>query len=57
MVGVCYFDISTFKCHIGSFEDSINFSTLRTIISQIRPVEILYDKNNIDKDIEKMLKN
>lgn len=32
-IGVCYFDISTFKCFIGTFKDSINFSLLRTVIS------------------------
>ena len=32
-IGVCYFDISTFKCYIGVFQDSVNFSLLRTVIS------------------------
>ena len=56
-IGVCYFDISTFKCYLGSFDDSINYATLRTVITQIRPVEIIYDKDNINNEIEKMLKN
>ncbi len=42
-MGVCYFDISTFKCYLGSFEDNINNTILRTIITKIRPVEIIYD--------------
>lgn len=42
-MGICYFDMSTFKCYLGSFNDTDNNQTLRTIIAKIRPVEIIYD--------------
>ena len=56
-IGVCYFDLSTFKCFIGSFIDNENSTTLRTCISKIRPVEIVYDQFQVSREIEKMLKN
>ena len=56
-VGICYFDVSTFKCYLGSFEDTATYTTLRTAITKIRPVEIIYDQFQINKDIEKIIKN
>ena len=56
-IGVCYFDISTFKCHLGSFEDNSLFITLRTTITKIRPVEIIYETGQINKELEQILKN
>jgi DNA mismatch repair ATPase MutS len=44
-IGICYFDLTTFKCYLGSFIDNENSSTLRTCISKIRPVEIIYDES------------
>lgn len=43
IIGVCYFDISTFKCYIGNFDDNANYNTLRTTLSKIRPLELVYD--------------
>lgn len=54
-IGICYFDISTFVCFLGSFEDDQSYSTLRTALSKIRPVEIVYDQTNLCKEIELML--
>lgn len=56
-LGVCYFDITTFKCFLGSFTDSPDFTILRSIISKIRPVEIIYDQFQVTKDIERLLKS
>jgi len=42
-LGVCYFDVSTFKLYLGSFTDNSICNTLRTIITKIRPLEIIYD--------------
>ena len=44
-IGVAYFDISTHSCFLGQFEDNESYSNLRTLLSQIRPVEIVYEKN------------
>ena len=56
-VGVCYFDVTTFKCYLGSFEDNYLYSTLRTVITKIRPVELVFDKGMSDKSLERMLKS
>ena len=56
-VGVAYFDISTHSCFIGQFEDGDSYSNLRTLLSQIRPVEVVYEKNSIPTDLAKLLKN
>ena len=37
-IAVCYFDVSTMQCYLGQFEDDTCFSTLRTLLSQIRPL-------------------
>ena len=47
----------TFKCFLGSFKDDSTYSTLRTVFSKIRPVEIIYDKILIDKQLEMLFKN
>lgn len=56
-VGVCYFDVTTFKCYLGSFEDNHLYSTLRTVITKIRPLELVFEKGMTDKKLEKMLKS
>ena len=56
-IGVAYFDISTHSCFVGQFEDTESFTNLRTLLSQIRPVEIVYEKNSLPPDLAKMLKN
>ena len=50
IMGICYFDISTFKCFLGSFTDDDSNSILRTAIAKIRPVEIIYDKDQMSKE-------
>ena len=50
IMGICYFDISTFKCFIGTFVDDESNSVLRTAIVKIRPVELIYDKGQMTKD-------
>ena len=56
-IGVCYFDISTFKCYLGCFVDNQSNNTLRTVISKIRPVELVYDPLQLTKEMCTMLKN
>lgn len=55
--GVCFFDISISKCYIGCFSDDSAYSILRTTLAQIRPVEVIIEKDKVLEDIEKMLKN
>lgn len=56
-IAVCYFDVSTHSCFLGQFDDDSTYSSLRTLLSQIRPVEIAYEKNAIPNDLVKMLKH
>lgn len=37
--GFCYYDFSTLKFYIGSFEDDMTLKQFRTLILQIRPIE------------------
>lgn len=56
-IAISFFDISTNKCFIGQFEDDATYSMLRTVVAQIRPVEIILEKNCVPVEIEKLLKN
>ena len=56
-IAVCYFDISTMQCYLGQFEDDTVYSSLRTLLSQIRPVEIVIERDSLASDLVKMLKN
>ncbi|CDW72387.1 dna mismatch repair protein msh6 [Stylonychia lemnae] len=56
-IGVCFFDISINKCHIGLFEDDSNYNTFRTTLSQIRAVEIVVERGQIPEQMEKMIKS
>lgn len=55
--GICFFDISTFKCYLGSFVDDSCQSILRTTLTQVRPVEVVIEKNGLTMGVEKMLRN
>jgi len=56
-IGVCFFDLSTLQIYLGQFENNESFSDLRTLSSQIRPVEIIHEREFSTSDIVKMLKN
>ena len=57
LIAVCYFDLSTTSCVLGQFEDDVAYSALRTLLSQVRPVEIIVEKDSMPMDLHKMLKN
>lgn len=56
-IAICYFDLSTTTCVMGQFEDEVGYSAMRTLLSQIRPVEIIIEKDALPTELEKMLKN
>jgi DNA mismatch repair ATPase MutS len=56
-IGVCFFDCTTLQIYLGQFEDDESLSALRTLSSQIRPVEIIHEREFSTSDIVKMLKN
>lgn len=55
--GVTFFDIGTMKFYVGQFQDDEPMSNFRTLICQIRPVEVLFEREMIQSDVVKMLKN
>lgn len=56
-VGVTFFDVQTLKIYCGQFEDDEHLSNFRTLICQIRPVEIIHEKELFNSEVLKMLRN
>ena len=56
-VGVCFFDISTSKCFLGQFTDDINYAAFRTLISQVNPVEVVFERDEIPIILMKIIKH
>ena len=56
-LGVCFFDVTTLQIFIGQFEDDENMSALRTLVCQIRPVEVVHEREMSTSEVIKMLKN
>mmetsp|Transcript_23225 Transcript_23225/g.31656 ORF Transcript_23225/g.31656 Transcript_23225/m.31656 type:complete len:96 (-) Transcript_23225:242-529(-) len=55
--GVTFFDVTTLKIYIGTFKDDDTMSSFRTLICQIRPVEVIFERELSNSDAVKMLKN
>jgi DNA mismatch repair ATPase MutS len=55
--GVTFFDVTTLKLYIGQFSDDESMSSLRTLVSQIRPVEVIHENEFSNSEVIKMLKN
>ena len=47
--GFCYFDFSTLKFYLGSFEDDMTLKQFRTLGLQIRPVEVITSLASMSK--------
>lgn len=56
-IGVTFFDLTTLKFFIGQFQDDEFFSCLRTLVCQIRPTEVLHERELSNSEVMKMLKN
>ena len=56
-IGCCYFDLSTRQCYMGQFQDDPLYSSLRTLLSQVRPVEIIIERDQLPPDLLKLVKN
>ena len=52
-----FFDVTTLEIFIGQFTDDENMSALRTLICQIRPVEVIFEREMANSEVIKMLKN
>ena len=55
--GVTFFDVQTLKIFCGQFSDDEHSSNFRTLLAQIRPVEVVHEKELFNSDVLKMLKN
>jgi DNA mismatch repair protein MSH6 len=56
-VGIVFFDISTLKLNIGQFKDDEMLNKFRTLCSQLRPIEIIYNKDKQNPELVKILEN
>ena len=56
-IGVTFFDVTTLEIMLGQFNDDQNMSTLRTLVCQIRPVEVIIGSDMRHTNVVKMLKN
>ncbi|ETO07665.1 DNA repair protein [Reticulomyxa filosa] len=56
LISICFVDVTIGQFYIGSFRDDRNRTNLRTLLVQIRPTEIVYNKNETSLETLKMLK-
>ena len=62
-----FFDVTTLRIAVGQFEDDKSWSRLRTLVAQIRPVEVIMERQAMGdftlayetyaSEISKMLRN
>ncbi|CAN6469121.1 unnamed protein product [Victoria cruziana] len=55
ILGVCIADISTGKFMLGQFEDGEGRPTLRSILTELRPVELIKPSQMLSRETEKVL--
>ena len=53
---MCFFDVTTLQVCIGTFQDDENLSTFRTLVSQIQPVEVIYEREMSGSEAVRMLR-
>lgn len=56
-VGVTFLEIGSFKITLGAFLDDENHTLLKTLLSQILPNEVIYNRRLIEKSILNILKD
>lgn len=55
-LGVCIVDAAAAEFQLGVLEDDNDFSKLRTLLFQLRPKEVVYQKGNLSSKVLNMLK-
>ncbi len=55
-IGVAFFDNTTLQFQVGQLDDDISHGKLRTLLIQLRPREIIIDKDFISLEIIKIIK-
>lgn len=56
-IGVTFFDVTTLQIFVGQFKDDSSYSTFRTLVSQIRPVEVIIEREYSNSEIVKIVRN
>jgi len=56
-IGLVYFDTTTHEFYVGEFKDDESRNNLRTILTRIKPSEVVYYKNYISKETMNILKS
>jgi hypothetical protein len=54
---VTFFDVTTLQIFVGQFKDDSSYSTFRTLVSQIRPVEVIIEREYSNSEIVKIVRN
>eukprot|EP01101_Sappina_pedata_P005508 TRINITY_DN2536_c0_g2_i1.p1 TRINITY_DN2536_c0_g2~~TRINITY_DN2536_c0_g2_i1.p1 ORF type:complete len:452 (+),score=74.18 TRINITY_DN2536_c0_g2_i1:107-1462(+) len=55
-IGVCFVDASVGEFNIGEFEDDNERTRLETVLVQIKPKEILYEKSGLSSETKKAMR-
>ena len=53
--GVVFLDTTTHEFHLGEFRDDPYFTNLRTLLTRIKPVEIVHLSRNLSSECHKMI--
>ncbi|WOK94006.1 DNA mismatch repair protein MSH6 [Canna indica] len=56
-IGLCVVDVSTSMFMVGQFEDDLERSSLRAILSELRPIEIIKPSKVLTSGTERVIKN
>ncbi|CAG8542071.1 1112_t:CDS:10 [Diversispora eburnea] len=55
--GICFVDTATAEFHITSFNDDLDRTQFETLIMQVKPREIVYEKGRLSQRTMRILKN
>jgi len=57
LIGVAFLEIGSNKISLGAFKDDQNYTTFKTLVSQIRPSEVLFETLETDPNLIKIMRN
>ncbi|KAG9301665.1 hypothetical protein G9A89_016736 [Geosiphon pyriformis] len=55
--GICFVDTAIGEFNLASFKDDVNRTQFETLIIQLKPREIIYEKRNLSKRTQRILKD
>ncbi|KAI8377990.1 muts domain V-domain-containing protein [Radiomyces spectabilis] len=55
--GICFVDTATAEFNVVTFEDDVNRTKFETLIMQIKPRELVTEKNRLSQSTRRILKN